>query len=98
MRRPTTSTERRCRDFTYWSAKNSMVQFHTPSNGGGGLMRLVNWAGLAVAVLAGGPLAIGQTQDDFFDNTYVHEFRLVLKASDWDTLRRLYDRTLITPP
>src|SRR5438552_672966 len=52
----------------------------------------LNRAGLALAVLVLGSLrATAQTQDDFFDDSYVHEIRLVLKASDWDTLRRLYN-------
>src|ERR1051325_10487784 len=58
----------------------------------GGGMRSHNWAGLALTVLVlGSPFAIAQTQDDFFDDSYVHEIRLVLKPSDWDTLRRPYD-------
>jgi uncharacterized protein (TIGR03437 family) len=55
-------------------------------------MRLFNWPGLALAALVlGGPLAVAQTQDDFFDDSYLHEIRLTLKASDWDTLRRTFD-------
>ena len=61
-------------------------------------MRLVNWTGLTLAVLVlGGPPAVAQTQDDFFDDSYMHEFRLILKASDWDTLRRLYDENTYYP-
>ena len=48
-------------------------------------MRNFSFSGtLAVALLALAALpAQAQTQDDFFDDSYVHEMRLIVKASDW---------------
>ena len=46
--------------------------------------------GLALAIFAGGRSASAQTIDDLFDDSYVHEIRLVLRSSDWNTLRARY--------
>lgn len=43
---------------------------------------------IAWAILAAGSSA--QTLDDFFDDSLVHEIRLVLRPSDWNTLRARY--------
>jgi uncharacterized protein (TIGR03437 family) len=56
-------------------------------------MRFVCWTGLGLAVLVlGGSRAVAQTQDDFFDDSFVHEIRLTLKPSDWDLLRKNFDQ------
>ena len=52
--------------------------------------------GAALLALAASPLQ-AQTQDDFFDDTYVHEMRLAVKASDWDLLRKNYDDNTYYP-
>ena len=52
-------------------------------------MRLISSVGMGMALLAlAVPLSLAQTQDDFFDDTFVHELRIDIKSSDWDTLRR----------
>ncbi|MCX6632896.1 MAG: CotH kinase family protein [Candidatus Solibacter sp.] len=52
-------------------------------------MRLTGLIGTVVAMLAlGAPYAAAQTQDDFFDDSFVHEFRIDIRNSDWDQLRK----------
>ena len=56
-------------------------------------MRLPGLFGMAVAILGmwagvGAPIAVAQTQDEFFDDTFVHEFRIDIRNSDWDLLRQ----------
>jgi spore coat protein H len=52
-------------------------------------MRLPGFFGLAAAVLGVWvPIAAAQTQDEFFDDTFVHEFRIDIRNSDWDLLRQ----------
>src|SRR5262245_40486687 len=51
-------------------------------------MRTIRIAAAVAAVAA--PLIQAQTHDDFFDDSYVHEIRLTIRPSDWDTLRRNY--------
>jgi uncharacterized protein (TIGR03437 family) len=46
-----------------------------------------SWCGVALLILCA-PFAVAQTQDDFFDDTYIHELRLVVKSQDWDALRQ----------
>src|SRR5437867_1617658 len=54
-------------------------------------MRLNSLIGLGIATLAlGAPFAAAQTADDFFDDSYIHELRIDIRPSDWDTLRRNY--------
>jgi uncharacterized protein (TIGR03437 family) len=45
---------------------------------------------LTLLLTSMGLIGNGQTLDDFFDDSYVHEIRIVLRASDWDTLRARY--------
>jgi len=52
-------------------------------------MRSIGFIGVGIAMLAlGAPFAAAQTQDDFFDDSFVHEFRIDIRASDWDLLRK----------
>lgn len=54
-------------------------------------MRFIGPISSAVAILAlGASTAIAQTQDDFFDDSFVHEFRIEIRPSDWDNLRAHY--------
>ena len=52
--------------------------------------------GTALLALAASPV-LAQTQDDFFDDSYVHEIRVVVKASDWDLLRKNFDENTYYP-
>jgi uncharacterized protein (TIGR03437 family) len=52
-------------------------------------MRWIGLMGMGMTVLAlAAPISLAQTQDEFFDDTFVHEFRIDIRSSDWDTLRR----------
>ena len=52
-------------------------------------MRFAALMGMGMTMLAlAAPAVRAQTQDDFFDDTFVHELRIDIKSSDWDTLRR----------
>src|ERR1044071_7444985 len=52
--------------------------------------------GLAAMALSTAPVQ-AQTQDDFFDDSYVHEIRLDVKASDWELLKKNYDQNTYYP-
>ena len=43
---------------------------------------------MAAAGVAAFP-AFAQTQDDFFDNSYVHEIRLTVRPSDWPSCNKI---------
>src|SRR4051794_20383170 len=52
-------------------------------------MRSIGFIGVGMAMLAlGASFAGAQTQDEFFDDSFVHEFRIDVRASDWDLLRK----------
>jgi len=53
---------------------------------------------VALSILAlSAPAAVAQTQDEFFDDSYIHEFRIEVKPSDFDLLRLHYlDNTYYT--
>ena len=52
-------------------------------------MRLIGLIGMTMAALgAGAPYAAAQTQDDFFDDSFIHEFRIDIRVQDWDLLRQ----------
>src|SRR5436190_15503829 len=54
-------------------------------------MRFLGLTGIGLALLAfGAGNAQAQTQDDFFDDSFVHELRLDVKISDWNLLRQNY--------
>jgi uncharacterized protein (TIGR03437 family) len=46
---------------------------------------IIGWAAALLSVSASRLAA--QTQDDFFDDTYIHELRLEMNAKDWQTLK-----------
>src|ERR1700730_7302678 len=53
------------------------------------IKRAAGRSGWGVALLfLCAPFSAAQTQDDFFDDTYIHELRLTVKSQDWDTLRQ----------
>src|ERR1700731_1402188 len=55
------------------------------------IKRATGRSGWGVALLiVCAPFAAAQTQDDFFDDTYIHEIRLDVRNSDWDALRQPY--------
>ena len=52
-------------------------------------MRVIGFVGVGMAMLAlGAPAARAQTQDDFFDDSYIHELRIDIRVSDLDLLKK----------
>jgi spore coat protein H len=52
-----------------------------------GILAAVAWS--ALAVLSAEP-KVALTSDDFFDQSVLHDIRLIMKQTDWDALRATY--------
>src|SRR5580765_4129977 len=78
---------RTTRRFPAWTRTGANLS-ESNSVSSGGCMRLSGLFGMAVAILGvWASNAAAQTQDEFFDDTFVHELRIDIRNSDWDLLR-----------